>query len=80
MAAYGHADKSDLLSFNCSSITCIFNCVQRRCLSTAGVVASLCFPTVNPRSGMSPGTWDHEDQCHIIELDVKPLYHRVVYV
>jgi hypothetical protein len=43
-----------------------------------GDVASLCGPTVNPRIGMSLGTWRREDQWHIIGLDVTPLYRRVV--
>jgi hypothetical protein len=45
-----------------------------------GVVTSLYGPTVNLRSGMSPGTRRREDQGHIIGLNVKALYHQVVYV
>jgi hypothetical protein len=54
--------------------------VQRRYLSSVGVVASLCGPTVSPRIGMSLGARHREDQGHILGLDVKPLYHRVSYV
>jgi hypothetical protein len=69
-----------LLSFNCSSFACKLNCVQRRCLSFAGVMASLCGPMGNPWIGMSLQARHREDQGHIIGLDVKPLYHRVGYI
>jgi hypothetical protein len=49
-------------------------------VSTAGVVVSLCGPTMNLRSEMSPGSRRCEDQGHIVELDVKPLYRQVIYV
>jgi hypothetical protein len=54
------------------------NYVQRRCLSTAGVVANPCGPMVNLMSGMSLGTRRHEDQGHIVGIDVKLLYRRVL--
>jgi hypothetical protein len=65
---------SVLLRFDCSSIGCIFDCEQRRCLSTAGVVTSLCGPGVNSRTVRSPRA-QREDKGHIIGLDKKPLYH-----
>jgi hypothetical protein len=43
-------------------------------------VASLCGPAVNPKIWWLTGTQRRKDQGHIIGLDVKPLYHRVVYV
>jgi hypothetical protein len=54
--------------------------VQMRCPSTAGVVADLCGPTVNPRIGTSPGTRRREDQGHVVGLDVWPLHRRAFVV
>jgi hypothetical protein len=72
--------RSVLLSFSCSNFTYKFNYMQSRCLSTTGVVASSCGPTVNPWIWMSLGTRGCEDQGHIVVLDVKPLYRQGIYV
>jgi hypothetical protein len=73
-AVYDHVDGSVLLSFSCLSFACIFDCVQKRCLSTVGAVESSCGPAVNPRTMRSSGAQRREDQGHIVGLDVKPLY------
>jgi hypothetical protein len=77
---YGHVNGSVLPSFSCSSFACKIICVQRKCPSFTDVVASSCDPMVNPWIEMSLGARCHEDQGHILGLDVEPLYSRVVFV